>query len=193
MSKYEIPDDHEWADEKQQQEPSKLTRVRSHDIEVYHDTEPDPKDNYERERYTLTVSYDDETGDPYVLYAVEHRWKGNYWRDITDWDWRDLPDAVRESVTTALPVESPAELDSGVRLMDEGGESRWEKHHKHRVKSMDAGEMWGSSFLGDALDNAETAAEAVRERDGDAEPVEQAVEEIQRAITALNQRGEDDA
>lgn len=192
MTKYEIPDDYEWADEKQgQTEAPDRTSIDSHEVDVIYTTDPSEDYGYGRERYTATLRYDDETDEPYVLMVVKHRWKGNYWRDTHDMDWRDTPEPVRKQVAAVLPVDAPDELDCGVRMFDEGGESRWEKHHKHRVESMDAGEMWGSSFLGDALDNAETAAEAVRERDGDAGPVEKAVEEIQRAITVLNKRGED--
>jgi hypothetical protein len=166
------------------------TRVDSHEIDVYYDTGPDPDDNYGRERYTVTVTYDKETGDPSFLYAVEHRWKGNYWRDMTDWDWRDLPAPVRRCVAAVLPVESPDELDRGVRLMDEGGESRWKKHHKHRVESLSGDEMWGTSFLRDALDDAETAAESFDGGSEGEERAENVVSAIQEAIEAVE---EDDA
>ena len=135
-------------------------RVTDHELDVAYDTEPDAEDNYDRERYTVTIRYDDESGEPYVLYAVEHRWKGNYWRDVTDWDWRDVPEPVRERVVAALPIDDPAVLTSEHRLIEAGGESRWQKHHKHRVESMSGDEMWGLSYLKEALRQLDLATEA---------------------------------
>ena len=154
--------DHEWSEPEPEESPER-TRIKSHEIEVYYDTEPDPKDNYGRERYTVQVKYGRETDKPHVLYVVEHRWKGNYWRDVTDWDWLDLPEPVRQCVANSLPVKSPGDLDGGVRMIDEGGESRWEKYHKHRVESLSGDETWGTSFLTDALDSLESAAESFEE------------------------------
>jgi len=183
-------EDHDWS--KPEPETPDRTSVKNHEIDVIYTTEPDETRGYGRQKYTAHIKYDDETGDPYVLYVVKHRWKGNYWRDTTDLDWLDTPTPVKQQIAAKLPVESPAALGTDTRLIEEGGESRWQKYHKDRVERMDSGDMWGTSFLGDALDNAERAAEAVRERDLDTEPVEQAVEEIQRAITILNERGSDD-
>lgn len=180
--------DHDWSAPTPEVEAADRVYVDGHEVDVIYITDPGETGGYGRERYTATINYDDETGDPYVLFVVKHRWKGNYWRDSLDMDWRDVPGPVRQQIAAVLPVNGPNALDCGHRMIDEGGESRWEKYHKPRMADLDAGEMWGSSFLGDALDMAESAAEAVREHDGDAEPVEQAVEEIQRAITTLNAR-----
>ena len=158
----DLIEDHEWEEQETEDQPQR-TRIKSIDIDVMYDTEPDPADNYDRERYTVTVTHDRETGDPWVLYVVQHRWKGNYWRDITDWDWRDVPGPVRHRVANALAVDGPDDLDGGARLIDKGGESRWEKYHKHRVESMSGDEMWGKSFLKDALDSLESAAESFEE------------------------------
>jgi len=185
-------EDHDWSDPDDSEDAPDRTRIGSHDIEVIYTTDPSESMGYGREKYTARIAYDDADGTPYVLFAIKHRWKGNYWRDTHDLDWRDVPQPVREQVAAALPVPDAAALDTDARLIEEGGESRWQKHHKHRVENLDSGEMWGASFLGDALDSAETAAEAVRERDLDAEPVEQAVEEIQRAITVLNEVTDDE-
>lgn len=180
---------HDWSNQ-EPDEPEARTRVDSHELDVYHDTEPEPDDNYGRERYTIRITYDRESGKPYVLYAVEHRWKGNYWRDITDWDWRDLPPSVRQCVADVLPVDSPAALNSGVRLMEEGGESRWEKHHKPRVEAMSGEEMWGTSFLRETMERAENAAEAFAEGSEEEERAEAIVTAIQEALEAI---GGDDA
>lgn len=156
-----IPDDH-WEEDNEQDGGPDRTRVKSHEVDVYHDDETNPEDNYSRSRYTVTIKYDNDTGDPYVLYVVKHRWKGNYWRDTTDLDWRDTPEPVREQVAAALPVDGPDELDSGTRLIEEGGESRWQKIHKPRVESYDSGgEMWAENYLKGAVEQLDGAAESL--------------------------------
>lgn len=149
--------DHEWTDDSVTERPDRTT-VKKHELDVVYTTDPDADMGYGREKYTVKIQYDDET--PYVLYVVEHKWKGNYWRDITDWDFRDIPAPVRQQVADLLPVDSPEELDLDERLMNKGGESRWQKHHKKRVESLSGDEMWGTSFLRDAIKDMETAAEA---------------------------------
>jgi hypothetical protein len=185
-------EDHDWSGPELEAETTDRTHVKNHEIDVIYVTDPAEDMGYGREKYTATIRYDDETGDPYVLYAVEHRWKGNYWRDTTDWDWRDLPEPVRQQVAAALPVESPDELDSGTRLMDEGGESRWEKHHKHQMEKMDGDEMWGVSFLRDALDPLESAAEAFDGGSKGERLAEKLVTTTQKVIKTVDSRkGED--
>lgn len=127
--------DHDWSAPEQDEQTSD-TRVKSIELQIWHETVPEPEDRYEIEMYEVTVTFDTDTGEPYVLYAIEYRWKGNYWRDITDWDWRDLPNGVRNEVADSLCVDSPDDLDAGARLVDEGGESRWEKIHKPRMEAM---------------------------------------------------------
>lgn len=166
-------------------EAADRTSVSDHEIEVIYETDPGRDDGYGREKYSATVRYDDETGAPYVLFVIEHRWKGNYWRDTTDWDWRDVPEPVREQIAAALPVGHPDALDAGTRLIDEGGESRWEKHHKHRVEAMSGDEMWGTSFLRDAMGNAERAAEAFEDDSSGERIAEKIVGATQRAIRGL--------
>lgn len=187
-TKYSVPDGH-WDEDDESEETPERTQVHSHEIEVYYDTEPDPEDNYGREMYTVTVTCNDD--GPSVLYAVEHRWKGNYWRDVTDWDWRDLPGPVRQCVANALPVESPDDLDGGVRLMDEGGESRWEKVHKPRVDDMSRDQMWGTSFLRNALHRAESAAEAFGDGSEGKRRAESIVADIQSTISEVEEVDDD--
>lgn len=175
-------EDHDWTASGEDVESVERTRVKGHEIDVvYYVTDPDADGGYGREKYTATVCYN-EGREPYVLYVVEHRWKGNYWRDVTDWDWRDVPGPVRQEIANRLPVTTPSELDSGVRLMDEGGESRWEKHHKHRVEAMSGGEMWGTSYLRDALGNLERAAEAFDDGSTAESLTESLVETLQKLI-----------
>jgi hypothetical protein len=152
--------DHDWSKPDEEPTPQPRTTIKSHEIDVYHDDEPDPDDNYGRTRYTVQVNHDED--GPYVLYASGHHWKGNYWRDTTDWDWRDLPKPVRETVVAALPVDDPDALDCGTRMMDEGGESRWQKIHKPRMESYDGGgEMWAESHVKEAVEKLDGAIEAL--------------------------------
>jgi hypothetical protein len=183
----QIPDEH-WEEEDDVVDDASPTTITNHEIDVILTTDPHESGGYGRKKYSCRIRYDEETGEPYVLYAVGYRWKGNYWRDTTDWDWRDLPGAVRQQVAAALPVDDPEDLDSGTRLMDEGGESRWEKHHKRAVRKMDGDEMWGVSFLRDALDDLETAAEAFDDGTKGKRLTEKLVATTQKVIRVADSR-----
>lgn len=141
MTKYGgMIEDHEWTDPEPEADGGDRTTVKSHDVEVILTVDPDPDYyGYGREKYEAQVSYDKETGEPFVLHVIEHKWKGNYWRDIRDWDWKDVPEPVRQQVTAVLPVDHPDELDPGHRLVEEGGVSRWETIHKPRMERMQEG------------------------------------------------------
>lgn len=185
MTKYgDMIENHEWTDPDPEADGGERTTVKNHEIEVIYTTDPSEDGGYGREKYTAHVSYEDD-GTPYVLYAIKHRWKGNYWRDTHDYDWRDVPGPVRQQVAAMLPVDGPDDLDCGTRMVDEGGESRWEKHHKHRMESMSGDEMWGTSFLGDALEYVETAAEAFDDGSEGEARAEELVESIQNTITEV--------
>jgi len=178
-------EDDQWDDPDSEPEAADRTSVTDHEVDVIYHTDPDQTDGYGREKYSATIRYDDETGEPYVLSVVEHRWKGNYWRDVTDWDWRDVPEPVRQRVAATLRVENPDQLDSGTRLMDEGGESRWQKHHKHRVEAMSGGEMWGLSYLRDAVRNLDRAADAFEEGSSGERIAEKVVTTLRKAVRGL--------
>lgn len=179
-------DDHEWQDSTPDGSADDIeaTSVSSHEIDVILTTDPDEKLGYGREKYTVKLTYDDD-GTPSVLFAVKHRWKGNYWRDTLDLDWQDVPDPVQQQVAALLPVNGPEALNDGVRLFDEGGESRWEKLHKPRMEAMSGDEIWGTSFLQDALENAENAAEAFDDGSEGHDLAENIVSAIQDAITTV--------
>jgi hypothetical protein len=179
--------DYDWSDPDDEDETGTRTDVKGHELDVIYHTDPGAKGGYGRSKYTAHVRYDDETGDPFVLYVVEHRWKGNYWRDITDLDWRDTPELVREAIADCLPVDHADDLDGGTRLMDEGGESRWEKYHSRRVQELSGDEMWGLSFLRDSLEHAETAAEAFDDGSRGEELAEKLVTFTRRAINSLDE------
>lgn len=125
MTKYEIADDHEWADEKQADDPAESpVSVDSHTVDIIHTTNPDADMGYGRDKYTVHIvdesSWND--GTPYATHAVKHRWKGNFWRETKQVDWRDLPPIVRKRVLSLVPCLA---LDPGCRLVDEGGRSVW--------------------------------------------------------------------
>lgn len=130
-------DDGDRSDPETESDSGERSYIDAHDVELIHVTDPDPEyHGYGRKKYKARLSYDDETGDPFVLFVIKYRWKGNFWRDTHDLDWRDAPEPVRQEVAAVLPVNSPEELDSGARVIDEGGQSRWENIHKPRMERM---------------------------------------------------------
>lgn len=128
MTKYEVPDDH-WEEEQEDEEESNESpvRVESHDVDVILTVDPDHDHadmGYGREKYTVRLVDDDEDA-PYALYCIEHKWKGNYWRDVKELDWRDIPTEVQLRVAEVVDCAGVDDLDSGVRLVEEGGRSTW--------------------------------------------------------------------
>lgn len=183
MSKYEVPDGHwdKYEEKEAEADGGPPVTVDHHEVSVILTTDPTEDMGYGREKYDAIITYGDDRG-PEVLYVVEHRWKGNYWRDTTNWDWQDVPGPVRHKVASLLPVDGPEDLESGVRLIDEGGESRWEKIHKPRMEAMSGDEMWATSFLRDAHRYAEKAAEAADDGSEAEARAEEIVAEIQDAV-----------
>jgi len=185
--KYEVPDDHWEQDEPELDEPDRTT-VKTHKIDIVYEVDPGHKDwdiGYGREKYTVHLNYDEEFGGVHVTHVVEHRWKGNYWRDVTDWDFKDIPEPVRQRVASVLPGDRPADLDTDIRVIDEGGESRWQKYHKPRMESYQGGgHMWAESLLKEVVEKLDGAAEQFD--DGDAEErLEGVVADIQELAGEL--------
>lgn len=176
-------EDHDWS--KPDVETPERTSIKNHEVDVIYTVDPDADMGYGRKKYTATIRYDDETEAPYVLYVVEHKWKGNYWRDVTDWDYRDIPKPVKEAIAAKLPVDGPDTLQTEPRLMDEGGESRWQKHHKPRMESMSGDEMWGTSFLRDAVNNMESAAEAFDDNSTGEKLTEKLISVAQKTVKSI--------
>lgn len=183
-----IPED-AWVD--QEEDVPDRARVKTHTIELYYDDEPGTNDNYQRTKYELRIAYTD-TGEPYALYAISHRWKGNYWRDMLDLDYRDLPTAVKETVASKLPVDHPDDLQHEHRLIPEGGENRWQKHHKPRVESLDGTQMWGLSALKEGLERLERAAESFDEDSQGERLSNRLVELTQKSIKVVDPDGGSD-
>lgn len=174
-------EDHEWSEPEPETEAPERTMVKDHEVDVIYVVDPDEDMGYGREKYTATIRYDDETGDPYVLYVVEHRWKGNYWRDTTDWEFQDIPEPVRQQVAAVLPVDRPTDLDTETRVIDEGGESRWKKHHKPRMEAYnDGGDIWAESSLKEAANQLDGAAENVSD-----EETEQRIDDLISEVQAI--------
>lgn len=128
MSKYDVPDDYWEEREERQKDPEtgSRTSVQSFEVEVIYTVDPDEDMGYGREKYTARLTHDGEDGLR-ALYVVEHKWKGNYWRDTRRWDWRDVPAPVRRQVADVVHCGHVGDLDPGVRLIDEGGESTWRR------------------------------------------------------------------
>lgn len=120
MSKYSVSDDH-W-NEDEEPDPESPVSIDSHTVDVILTTDPTEKHGYGREKYTVYVthSFDDS---PVVTHAIEHRWKGNYWREVREWDWHDVPGAVKKQVAHVVDCEGARDLHPGDRLVGEGGDS----------------------------------------------------------------------
>ena len=127
MSKYSVPDDY-WEPDEPEEADYSPTSIDSHKIDVVLTTDPTETMGYGREKYTATLSHDED--GPTVLYFIKHRWKGNFWRDIRRLDWLDVPGSVRQQVADIVACDGVDDLDPGVRLIDEGGESTWRELKK---------------------------------------------------------------
>lgn len=128
MSKYSVPDDH-WESREERELAESPARVDTHSVEVILTTDPTEKYGYGREKYTVHIVHDGEDA-PYALYATEHRWKGNFWRDVKDIDWHDVPGTVRKQVACVVACNGVNDLHPGHRVIGEGGESRWKRRQE---------------------------------------------------------------
>lgn len=124
MAKYEIGDDHEWADEQAPEHEGNSSRVsiERHELDVIIVTDPDEDMGYGREKWTAHLTHGNPD-DPTVLYFTEHRWKGNYWRDVRECDYLDAPIEAKRKVARWIQDASVESLNPGVRVVDEGGET----------------------------------------------------------------------
>lgn len=122
MSKYSVPDDH-WKED-DEPDPESPASINSHKIDVILTTDPTEKHGYGREKYTVHIGHDFDDS-PVAVFAIEHRWKGNYWRDVKQIDWHDVPGAVKQQVAHVVDCEGVGDLHPGHRLVGEGGESTW--------------------------------------------------------------------
>lgn len=119
-NKYSIPDDHEWEDvEAAWEDIEKRATVDTHEVDVIHQHGDDPM--WDRRKYTVHISHSDPD-PPTALYAIPHRFKGNYWReadDMDDWvDWADLPYLVRRKVAQLVACEGIGDLAPNGRLVN---------------------------------------------------------------------------
>jgi len=132
-TKYTVPDGHWEKDAEDTTDAHPTQYIKSHEVDVYVDDEPDPEDNYDRTKYTAHITYRDD--EPSALYVTTHRWKSNYWRDMMDLDWRDTPKIVKERVAAVVACDGVDDLDPNVRLVEEGGRNRWKDIHMPRVEA----------------------------------------------------------
>lgn len=129
-TKYTIPDGH-WDDDVEE-ESHPTQRIDRHEVHVVCDNKADPDGNYDRTKWTAVVTHGDD--GPTALYFTSHRWKGNYWRDQMDVDFRDAPDVVKRRVAEIVVCDGVEDLDPGVRLIEEQGRSRWREIHMPRIE-----------------------------------------------------------
>lgn len=182
-TKYSVPDGHWDEDDVQEENDAHPTDyIKSHTVDVYADDEPDPKDNYGRTKYTAHITYRD--GEPSALYVVSHRWKGNFWRDIKDLDWRETPSEVKRRVASVVACDGVDDLDPGVRLIEEEGVSRWEKIHMPRMERMKENEEKKirpddlQAYVDDIRHNSERRSYA----SVDADTLDQVADELEELI-----------
>jgi len=104
MSKYNIPENHEWQDEKeaeqQQQEWEDRASLNEHTVTVIYDVE---QEYQTAEKYECRISHSHE--QPKVLCVYTFQNKGTYWRknDVEDWiDFQDMPMPARKCVADTL-------------------------------------------------------------------------------------------
>ncbi len=128
MTKYSVPDDH-WEDEDDGPvESNAPTSIESHTVDVILTTDPTEDMGYGRKKFTAHIAHKDD--GPVVLYFTRHRWKGNFWRDIEELDWRDVPGSVKRQVAAVVACDGVDDLDPGHRLVEEGGRSTWQREER---------------------------------------------------------------
>jgi hypothetical protein len=117
-----IPDDY-W-DEDDEQDAESPASLESHEVDVILTTDPTEDMGYGREKYTIHIGHDFEDS-PVAVFATEHRWKGNFWRDVRQIDWHDVPGAVKREVADVVDCDGVNDLHPGRRVVGEGGRSTW--------------------------------------------------------------------
>lgn len=117
MSKYDIPDDHEWQDEQERREErmswADETSLDSFEVSVVHHY---GDEWYEKKKYECSISIRDD-GTKVVYNVIPHKFKGNYYREaeFNDWmDFNDVPDPVKQRVAATVG-RSVAQLTPEVR------------------------------------------------------------------------------
>lgn len=133
MSKYTVPDGH-WDRDEDRPDPESPARIEAHDVEVIFTFDPTEGRGYGRTKYTIHIGHDFEDS-PVAVFATEHRWKGNFWRDVRQIDWHDLPGSVQQQVATVVACGGVGDLHPGERVIGEGGESTWKVRHERESES----------------------------------------------------------
>lgn len=117
-------DDGHWENDEDEPDPTSPADIKRHEVDVILTTDPHEQDGYGREKYTAHVSHRHDDS-PIVLYATEHRWKSNYWRNVEDIDWHDVPGAVQKQVAAVVDCDGRRDLHPGTRVVGEDGRSTW--------------------------------------------------------------------
>lgn len=120
--------DHDWtSDDPEGPESESPASLESHEVDVILTTDPTATDGYGREKYTIHVDHGFEDS-PVAVFATKHRWKGNFWRDVKQIDWHDVPGAVQQTVADVVDCDGVGDLHPGRRVVGEGGRSTWTTH-----------------------------------------------------------------
>jgi hypothetical protein len=135
VTKYEVPDGY-WSEDEPEHPPAWCEDTSASDITI--DVELHEQGYQNDRRWSIHLSDRTDSGDGVVAtHAVEHRNKGNFWRDGRRWDdavdFVDLPRRVRRRVAAVLnrdldvvtPDERLVHREDGTGLADrnDGGET----------------------------------------------------------------------
>jgi len=116
MSKYSIPDDHVWADEKEvwEREEEPACYLDTHDIAVV-DKDTDRDGGY---RYEFHIAHGEEDYLPIAFPMRKQKWAGNFWREMEKLDyedWEDIPSYVKARMASVVEgVDHYDELEPNI-------------------------------------------------------------------------------
>lgn len=126
-TKYSIDDDYWTREESTPETKGSPTTVESHTVDVILTVDATKDMGYGREKYSVDISHRNADA-PVALYAIEHRWKGNFWQRKMEWDWCDVPLPVKCRVEQVVECNGISDLDPGVRTIGEGGRDPWTRN-----------------------------------------------------------------
>jgi hypothetical protein len=123
-TKYEISDEYWNRANEVMCEKEPPTTVKSHTVAVIMTVDENAEMGYGREKYSVQINH--STSDaPVALYAMQYRWKGNYWQKQRQIDWCDVPVSVKRETEQVVECNGINDLDPGHRLIGEGGRDPW--------------------------------------------------------------------
>lgn len=126
-TKYSVDDDYWTREESTPAKKGRPTTVESHTVDVILTIDPTKDMGYGRKKYTVHI-FHTNADSPVALYAMQHRWKGNFWQKHKQIDWCDVPLPVKCRVEQIVACNGIDDLDPGHRLIGEGGRDPWTRN-----------------------------------------------------------------